>query len=140
VLKHGGSVVATLRTPSVLDYLKDQYSSSQLLILQLDVANTQQVASVFEQAIEVFGRVDVVFNNAGIGICAELEAAPDHRNREVMEVNFWGALAVSQCAVQCFRDKNPPGLGGRLIQSSSYSGIQSTPGFGIYCASKAGKL
>jgi NAD(P)-dependent dehydrogenase (short-subunit alcohol dehydrogenase family) len=103
-------------------------------------ANTQQVASVFEQAIEVFGRVDVVFNNAGIGICAELEAAPDHRNREVMEVNFWGALAVSQCAVQCFRDKNPPGLGGRLIQSSSYSDIQSTPGFGIYCASKAGKL
>jgi NAD(P)-dependent dehydrogenase (short-subunit alcohol dehydrogenase family) len=131
-------VVATLRTPS-LDHLRSRYSSSRLRILELDVSQPSQISFAFAEAIRAFDRIDVVFNNAGVGLCAEIEAAPETRNRQFMEVNFWGALAVSQHAVQCFRDANPPGIDGRLIQSSSFSGVQSWPGFGMYCASKFGQ-
>jgi NADP-dependent 3-hydroxy acid dehydrogenase YdfG len=109
VLRNGEIAVATLRNPSILDELAAKYPRTRLLVLQLDVTNEAQVKSVFAQAKDVFGHVDVVYNNAGQSFGQELEAAPIDRARALMDINFWGAVTVSLEAVKFFREENPQG-------------------------------
>jgi len=87
VLHNGEIVVATLRKPSVLDDLTAKYPSTQLLVLPLDVTNEAQVKSVFAQAKDAFGHVDVVYNNAAQIIFQELEGTPlDRAKAEVFDI------------------------------------------------------
>ena len=58
-------MVATARRVSALDYLKEKYPSSRLLVVQLDVSVNEQIDNAFKAMAEHFGRVDVVVNNAG---------------------------------------------------------------------------
>lgn len=134
LLRKGDTVVATLRKPSVLTYLTEQYPPSQLLLLTLDVTRPADITAAFARTEEVFGRLDVVFNNAGTGICGEVEATPDADARALFNVNFWGAVDVSRAAVKFFREVNPPGKGGLLLQNSSISGFTGTPSLAFYCA------
>jgi NAD(P)-dependent dehydrogenase (short-subunit alcohol dehydrogenase family) len=76
----------------------------------------------------------VVFNNAGCAIVGEIEATPDDAARALFEVNFWGAVAVSKESVRVFRDVNPPGAGGRLLNVTSAAGFGGVPIVGIYSA------
>ena len=86
-----------------------------------------------------FGRVDVVFNNAGYGVAGEAEVVPLEPARAMFDVNFWGAVAVSQEAVRFFREENVP-QGGRLIQNSAGMGLVTLPTFAFYSSSKHGKF
>ncbi|KAG1904531.1 uncharacterized protein F5891DRAFT_1011601, partial [Suillus fuscotomentosus] len=116
----------TLRKPSVLDDLAAQYPRTQLLVLPLDVTNEAQIKYVFAQAKNAFGHIDVVYNNAGQVFYQELEGTA------VMDVNFWGAAAVSLEAVRFFREENPKGCGGMLVQVSSVAAINGVPLLGFY--------
>jgi len=136
VLSKGGIVIATLRKPSVLDSLKAQYPSSQLIILKLDVTNLSDITAAFAQAKAQVGRIDIVFNNAGSGLLAEVEGTTEEALRNIFEVNFFGAARVSREAVRFFRDENKPGAGGKLLVNKSFAGIQQVPGVGYYSASK----
>ncbi|KAF8993918.1 NAD-P-binding protein [Cyathus striatus] len=135
VLSKGDSAVATLRKPEAISDLASKYPISQLLIVQVDVKNVEDILSAFKDAEERFGRVDVVYNNAGYGTLAEIEGTPIDVARDIFEVNFWGATNVSREAVRFFRDVNKPS-GGRLLQASSMGGIAPAPGLGYGCASK----
>jgi NAD(P)-dependent dehydrogenase (short-subunit alcohol dehydrogenase family) len=135
VLSNGEKAVATLRNPSVLDDLAAKYPSTQLQVLKLDVTNEAQVKSVFAQAKDAFGRVDVVYNNAGQAFVQELEATPIDRARALMDVNFWGAVTVSLEAVRFFREENPKDAGGMLVQVSSTAAVKGSPLGGFYCPS-----
>ena len=137
-LANGERVVATLRRPDVLNDFAAQYSSGQLLVVQLDVTKLQEIKDVFARAKATFGRVDVVFNNAGYIVAGEAEAIPDEPARDMFEVNFWGAAHVSQEAVRFFRDENSP-QGGHLIQNSASSIWVNLPLMGFYTASKCGE-
>ncbi|KAG2037629.1 hypothetical protein BDR03DRAFT_919524 [Suillus americanus] len=137
VLLNGEIAVATLRKPSILDDLAARYPCTQLLILPLDVTNEAQVKSVFTQAKDAFGHVDVVYNNAGQGVYQELEGMPMDRARALMDVNFWGAVTVSFEAVRFFREVNPKGAGGMLVQVSSAAATKGSPLIGFYSATKA---
>ncbi|KAG0697685.1 hypothetical protein DFH29DRAFT_1003532 [Suillus ampliporus] len=95
------------------------------LILPLDVTNEAQVKSVFVQAKDTFGHVDVVYNNAAQVFYQELEGIPMDRARALMDVNFWGAGTVSFEAVRFFREENLKGAGGMLVQVSSITGIMA---------------
>lgn len=95
VLASGERVVATLRKPEVLAYLKDKYTPEQLLIQQLDVVNDKQIEAAFSATKEHFGRLDVVVNNAGYGLFGEAEALPLDEAREQVEVLFWGPVKIS---------------------------------------------
>ena len=95
VLASGERVVATLRKPEVLAYLKDKYTPEQLLIQQLDVVNDEQIEAAFAATKEHFGRLDVVVNNAGYGLFDEAEGLPLGEAREQVEVLFWGPVKVS---------------------------------------------
>ena len=95
VLASGERVVATLRKPEVLAYLKDTYTPEQLLIQQLDVVNDEQIETAFAATKEHFGRLDVVINNAGYGLFGEAEGLPLDEAREQVEVLFWGPVKIS---------------------------------------------
>ncbi|KAI0272755.1 hypothetical protein BC834DRAFT_361950 [Gloeopeniophorella convolvens] len=136
VLKAGGSVVAVVRKPEAVSDLTAKYSSDRLIVVKADVTNAKQVAEAFAAAEKGFGRLDVVFNNAGYSFVGETEGAPTDAARALFETNFWGAVDVSKQAVRFFRDVNPAGAGGRLIVTSSYLGIKASPALAYYCASK----
>ena len=138
VLKKGDKAVATLRRPEVLADLKETYPEDKLLLVKLDVTKPEEIIDAFRKAGETFGRIDVVFNNAGYGVLAEVEATPDAAARAMFETNFWGSANVSREAVRFLREENKP-CGGRLIVTSSASGIKPLPLIGYYSASKFGE-
>lgn len=138
-LLKGEAVVATLRNPDALCDLTAQYDSEKLLLINLDVTRPDDVEAAFLKAKEKFGRIDVVFNNAGYTVIAEVEGTRDGPARNMFETNFWGAANVSREAVKFFREVNNP-VGGRLIVTSSVTGVNAVPSAGYYCASKYGEF
>jgi len=136
VLEKGERVVATLRKPPALEDLRLKYPQSDLLILELDVTKEQEVVDAFNNAKQAFGRIDVVFDNAGFGLQAEVEAAPYDLARAMFETNFWGSTTVSREAVKFFREVNGREIGGKLLVHSLLAGITGTPACGYYSASK----
>ncbi|EIN11445.1 NAD(P)-binding protein [Punctularia strigosozonata HHB-11173 SS5] len=136
VLEAGDIAVATLRKPSDISELASKYPSSRLLVLPLDVTKPEQVSAAFARTREAFGRIDVVYNNAGVWMRAEVEGTTEEEARRQFEINYWGALRVSIEAVKFFREVNPKGLGGRLLQVSSVVGVNPWPLTGPYATTK----
>ena len=139
VLENGDTAVATARRPEVLADLVAKYPADRLLTLKLDVTKQQDVLDAFSAAQAKFGRVDVVANNAAFITLGEIESVPDADARAMFETNFWGAAWVSREAVRFFREVNPAGAGGRLLQISSACGFQGVPGTAYYSATKFGE-
>ncbi|KAI3600467.1 NAD(P)-bindingprotein [Moniliophthora roreri] len=133
-LRNGDIAIATYRSssePPILASLK----SSKLLLLRCDVTSSTDVNQVFSTAEKTFGRIDVVFNNAGITLLGEIEGTPEDKAREMFDVNFWGMSHISREAVRVFRDVNRV-KGGRLLNVSSGAGVVPNAGIGYYSASK----
>ena len=101
--------------------------------MKLDVTSIDDIQAAFSKGIEHFGRIDVVYNNAGFSSLAEVEGTPDAVARSLFEVNFWGSANISREAIRVFRDVNKP-MGGRIIQASSMAGAQAMPAIGYYSA------
>ncbi|KAG0694938.1 hypothetical protein DFH29DRAFT_296367 [Suillus ampliporus] len=135
-LSQGDNVVATLRKPEVLSDLAARYPADKLLVLKVDVTKQEDIDEAFTRTREVFGRLDVVFNNAGYGLFTEVEGTPVDKAREMFETNFWGSTNVSRAAVKFFREVNEPGKGGILLQVSSVAGFNPFPGLTYYAATK----
>lgn len=134
VLSRGEIVVATLRNPDVLADLKIKFPATRLLVLKVDVSVPADITAAFAEVKNTFGRLDVVFNNAGYPIVSEVEAEQAAEARALFDVNFWGAVKVSTEAVKFFRDVNKP-MGGRLLTVSALVGMCGHPGMGYYSAS-----
>ncbi|KJA18413.1 hypothetical protein HYPSUDRAFT_69925 [Hypholoma sublateritium FD-334 SS-4] len=135
ILAKGDKVVATLRKPSALSDLVPKHSADQLLVLKLDVVLPSDITAAFAAALAKFGRIDVVYNNAGMSSLGEVEGTQDSIARRLFEVNFFGATNVTREAVRVFRDENKP-RGGRLLQASSMAAMQAIAGVGYYSATK----
>ncbi|KAH9930883.1 uncharacterized protein B0H18DRAFT_1143444 [Fomitopsis serialis] len=142
VLSRGERAVATLREPDVLEPLAERYPSSQLLVFRLDVSSYAEIEDAFRATEVHFGRLDVVVNNAGYAVEGEIEATPENAARAQMEVCFWGPANITKEASQIpqsirfFRDVNPLGQGGRVLNISSICGYSGNPTFSYYCAAK----
>ncbi|KAH9843766.1 uncharacterized protein C8Q71DRAFT_902921 [Rhodofomes roseus] len=135
VLKKGHKAAATLRKPEVVADLAAQYGSDRVLVLKLDVSSAHEIKEAFGAAVDHFGRIDVVFSNAG----HKVEHAPEDMAREMFETNFWGSVNVAKETLRVFRDVNKT-AGGHLLQVSSSSAIQGFPAFGFYSATKHGVI
>lgn len=130
-LERGDRVAATARDTSTLDDLKADHGDA-LLALALDVTDRDAAFGAVRQAQEHFGRLDVVVNNAGYGHFGMVEEISEQDARAQIETNLFGALWITQAALQFLRRQGA----GHVVQVSSIGGISAFPGVGIYHASK----
>lgn len=130
-LERGDKVVATARKLASLDELKDRFGEN-VLILELDVTNSDQVKEVVEQAYAHFGRLDIVLNNAGYSLVGTIEEASAQDIRALYETNVIGPVSVIQAALPLLRRQG----GGHILGISSNLGHVTLPVIGYYCSSK----
>lgn len=130
-LEKGYNVVATARDPAKLEDLVAR-APDRVLALTLDVDRPQDAEVAVSAAIERFGRIDVLINNAGYGIVGAVEETSDSALRALMETNFFGAVAVMKAALPTLRAQRS----GAIVNISSLGGQLSFAGFGAYSASK----
>ena len=131
VLERGHRLVATARQPASLDDLV-ALGAGRCRALALDVANSGQVSAVVAQAAAVFGRLDVVVNNAGYGLFGALEELEDGQIARNFETNFFGAVRVIRAALPILRAQRH----GHFITISAAAAIANYAGFSIYGATK----
>jgi NAD(P)-dependent dehydrogenase (short-subunit alcohol dehydrogenase family) len=130
-LAAGHRVVGAARDVSPLEDLATEYPD-HLLTSRLDVTDRTAVFDVVAQAVEHFGRLDVVVNNAGALFTGMVEEFSEAEARAQMEVNFFGALWVSQAVMPHLR----AGGGGHVLQISSIGALGGFSSTGLYSASK----
>jgi NAD(P)-dependent dehydrogenase (short-subunit alcohol dehydrogenase family) len=132
VLAHGDRVVATARKPEQLDDLVAQYGD-QIRAVALDVTDAEAAKRAVQTAIDEFGGLDVVANNAGYANSAPIEETPDEDFRAQLETNLFGVVNVTKAALPHFRTQRA----GHFLQFSSIGGrVGGTPGMGAYQTAK----
>ena len=133
LLERGESVVATARKPELLDELKKlSQKPDQLLTLKLDVTNNEDIKLAVNHAIEKFGRIDVLINNAGFGHVGALEEITENDIRRSFDTNVFGLIEVTRAVLPTMHNQQS----GYILNLSSVAGIAAIPGAGIYAATK----
>jgi len=134
--KAGWHIAITARRLDRLEETKTQCGeTSKVLVLAGDISDEQFVVELFRQAVSVFGRLDLVFNNAGMGYPSTLiEDLPIEDFRTVMDVNVTSAVICTREAFKVFKAQNPPG--GRIINNGSLSAHTPRPHSFPYTISK----
>jgi NAD(P)-dependent dehydrogenase (short-subunit alcohol dehydrogenase family) len=130
-LADGDSVVATARDPARLAPLV-KLAPDRVLAQRLDVARPGEATVAVQAAVERFGRLDLVINNAGYGVVGAVEETPDAELRALLDTNFFGAAEVIRAVLPALRAQR----GGAIVNISSMGGQMSFAGFGAYSASK----
>lgn len=130
-LKRGDKVAATARKLSDIAGLKEKYGVN-VLTLELDVTNNEQVKKAVTQAHEHFGRLDIVFNNAGYSLVGTIEESSAEDVKAMYDTNIFGALAVIRAALPLLRQQGS----GHIVGTSSNLGHVVLPVIGYYCSSK----
>lgn len=123
-LDRGWQVIATMRNPSQ-DLLP---RSDRLRVLALDITDPESIAA----ALDAAGPVDVLVNNAGIGLMGAFEATPMTTAREVFETNTFGAMAMTQAVLPAFRQRRS----GTVVNVTSSATLAPFPLVAVYTASK----
>ncbi len=132
VLAQGQRVIATARDATALEGLAARHPES-CRALALDVTDVAQVKAAIAEAAEMFGRLDVVVNNAGYGLIGAFEEFTPDEIEKNFATNFFGALEVIRAALPILRAQGS----GHLVNISAAATISNYPGFSIYGASKA---
>lgn len=129
-LARGDSVVAAARNPqAIVDALGVH---PKLLPVQLDVTKEAAAVVATQAAIERFGRIDVLVNNAGYGILGAVEETSAEEVRRNYETNVFGLLNVSRAVLPVMRKQRS----GHVINISSLGGYQAYYGWGVYGSTK----
>ena len=130
-LRAGDKVVATSRT---VDGLADRLavSNDRLLVLPLDVTDADAVAKAHVSAINAFGQIDALVNNAGRAQLGFFETIRDDEVRRQFEINVFGAMNVARAVLPTMRSRRS----GLVVTISSVNGLVANPGGSIYSASK----
>jgi NAD(P)-dependent dehydrogenase (short-subunit alcohol dehydrogenase family) len=131
VLQRGDRAVLTARKPETVNDLVEQNPQNAIAV-RLDVTNAAQRQSAVQAALDKFGRVDVLVNNAGYGTLGRFEEFSSEQLRQQMEVNFFAAAEMTRVLLPVMRRQKS----GHILNVSSVGGIVSLGGFAVYCASK----
>jgi short-subunit dehydrogenase len=129
----GASVVLASRAVEKLGGLRREISASGgvALVVETDVADRGSVEAMARRAVGEFGSLDVLVNNAGMGLSGRISEVKPEDLRHVFEVNTVGPLNCVQAALPHM------GEGGRIINVSSVVGKRAIPKVGAYCATKS---
>jgi NAD(P)-dependent dehydrogenase (short-subunit alcohol dehydrogenase family) len=131
VLASGDRLVATARNPKLLAGLADRYGD-RVRATVLDVADPGAAQSAVQLAVDAFGRLDVLVNNAGYAHMAPFEQLDAEDFRAQIETNLFGVINVTRAALPVMRRQRS----GHIIQISSVGGRVGTPGLSAYQAAK----
>ena len=115
----------------------DPSSRARTLVVPTDVGNPASVKNLFAKTREAFGRLDLLFNNAGVGAPGvPLEDLPWEQWKSVVDINLSGAFLCTQEAFRIMKSQNP--RGGRIINNGSISAHAPRPNSAPYTATKHG--
>ncbi|QPB21074.1 oxidoreductase [Rhizobium sp. 007] len=129
-LAAGDAVVATARNPkSVTDKFGDH---PNLVAVALDVTNEGQAKEAAATAVERFGRIDVLANNAGYGLLGAVEEATAEEVERLYATNVFGLLKVTRAVLPYMRRQRS----GHILNFSSIGGYFGYPGWGVYGSTK----
>ena len=121
----GFTVYGTSRSP-------EKYPNSIFPLLALDVRKTETISSAITEVISRSGKIDVVVNNAGVGITGPLEEIPMHEIKNNFDINLFGPIAVMQTVLPQMRAQKS----GLIINITSIAGYMGLPYRSVYSASK----
>ncbi|WP_327107620.1 SDR family NAD(P)-dependent oxidoreductase [Nonomuraea glycinis] len=130
-LSRGDKVAAAARVTASLDELVAVFGEA-VFPLELDVTDKTAVFEGVKRAMEHFGRLDVIVNNAGYAQVGTIEELAEQELRDQLETNLFGAVWVIQAALPYLREQRS----GHVIQISSAAGLVAMPLSGAYSASK----
>jgi NAD(P)-dependent dehydrogenase (short-subunit alcohol dehydrogenase family) len=131
-LEAGHRVVATARRPSDLDDVARQHGE-RVKVVALDVTDPEQAVRALKAAVDAFGRIDVLVNNAGYANTDSAEDMPLDDFRSQIDTNFYGVVHVTRAVLPLMRKQRS----GRILQVSSIGGRRGgTPGLSAYQAAK----
>jgi len=130
-LAAGNSVVATARDVTRLADLERRYAG-HLRGFALDVTDPAAAQASVDFALETFGRLDVLVNNAGFGHISPFEQTGEADFRAQIETNLYGVVNLARAAIPVMRAQRS----GHIINISSVGGRTATPGLGAYQAAK----
>jgi NAD(P)-dependent dehydrogenase (short-subunit alcohol dehydrogenase family) len=130
-LAKGDKVVATARKPEQIADLQQQHPENALVVA-LDVTEDSAIEAAVDAAIQRFGRIDVLVNNAGYGLAGAIEEATEDEYMPVFETNVFGLIRVTRALLPHLRAQRS----GHIVNLSSIGGLIGSPGWGYYNASK----
>ena len=131
VLSQGYNAVVTARKTTDVEDLVTAYPNNAIAV-QLDVTNPTEIAAAVEIALQKFGQIDVLVNNAGIGYFGAIEESEDAEVRKMFEINFFGLANMTNAVLPTMRKQKS----GHIVNIASIGGLVSFPGVGFYNASK----
>ena len=127
----GDRVVAVARDVGPLAALVDEHGG-RVLALPVDVRRPAELERAVARAVEAFGRIDVVANNAGYGVFGAVEEVSDQQARGIVDTNLFGVLNVLRATLPVLRAQRS----GHVLQGSSFYGRVAHPGVGLLAATK----
>jgi short-subunit dehydrogenase len=122
--------VAARNIADVEDIVK-QYPETSIAIT-LDVTKNDHITDAVKQLTEIFGRVDVLVNNAGIGYFGSVEASDEHETRRMFDINFFGLANMTKAVLPHMRKQRS----GHIINIASIGGLMAFPALAYYNATK----
>lgn len=129
-LKEGAKVVLTGRSQQKLDALKDELTGDYLLV-KADAASSTDSHSLIKQTVDTFGKIDILFLNAGIFKAIPIGSLDEAQFDEIYNINVKGPLFTVNTAVPYLNE------GASVIFNTSVSNVKGMPGVSIYGSSKA---
>ncbi|WP_172356106.1 oxidoreductase [Pseudolactococcus insecticola] len=123
------AVVATARK---LADIADFNKYDDVLTTTLEVTNHDDVLRVVAEAVDRFGKIDVLVNNAGWGYFGNIEESDETTVRAMFETNFWGLSDMTRAVLPVMREQRS----GHILNLTSIAGIVGSPAFGYYNATK----
>ena len=131
VLAHGDQAVLTASSTAATTELAARYPDTALA-LRLDVTDRDHRTAGVQAALDRFGAIDILVNNAAIDFIGALEEQEEDDYRRLFEVNFFGAVALTREVLPSMRGRGA----GVIVNVSSMDGLASLPANGFYSASK----
>jgi NAD(P)-dependent dehydrogenase (short-subunit alcohol dehydrogenase family) len=132
---NGDTVVASMRNPAKADALHEAAAEAgvHVEVIALDVTDDASVAAAVADVLARHGRIDVLVNNAGVGLSGPVEDFPDAQARAALETNFWGPVRMCRQVLPAMRAQRS----GVVVNVSSITGrLPAFPAYGFYAASK----
>jgi len=133
--RDGFAISLAGRRKELLEQTAKEAGNAPTLVVPTDVSDPAAIKTLFAKTKETFGRLDLLFNNAGIGAPAvPMEELPYETWKKVVDTNLTGVFLCTQEAIKIMKSQQPPG--GRIVNNGSISAHTPRPRSAAYTATK----